>query len=103
GFERARSLDARNTKALWQLADVWMQQGRFDKAEEALRAGLAQKADRSSFLLKLGECQIELKRYAEAERSLREALSANAELAGPHYNLALVREAAGDLAGAEAE
>jgi len=103
GFESSRALDPRNTKALWQLADIWMQQGRFEKAEAALKEGLRQKADRPSFLLKLGECEIEMKRYAEAERALGEALSAKPDLAGAHYNLALAREAAGDVRGAEAE
>ena len=44
-----------------------------------------------------------MKRYGEAERALGEALSAKPDLAGAHYNLALAREAAGDLRGAEAE
>ena len=103
GFERSRVLDPRNTKALWQLADIWMQQGRFEKAEAALKEGLRLKADRPSFLLKLGECDIEMKRYAEAERVLGEAVTAKPDLAGAHYNLALAREAAGDLRGAEAQ
>jgi tetratricopeptide (TPR) repeat protein len=80
-----------------------MRQGRFEKAEAALKEGLRLKADRPSFLLKLGECDIEMKRYAEAERVLGEAVTAKPDLAGAHYNLALAREAAGDLRGAEAQ
>src|SRR5579862_9831486 len=61
GFEHARSLDAHNTKAMWQLADVWMRRGKFDQAEAVLKAGLGEKGDRPSFLVKLGECHIEMK------------------------------------------
>jgi len=103
GFLRLRTLDPRASRALWQLAEIWMQQGRFDRALPALRAGLAQGADRPAFLQKLGECLIEMKRLAEAESTLREALAARATLTGAHFNLALVREAQGDGPGAIAE
>jgi uncharacterized protein HemY len=66
-----------------------MQQGELEKAEAALKEALAQKIDRPSFLLKLGECYIEMKRYGEAETVLREALAAKPDLATAHYNLAI--------------
>src|SRR5262249_35845342 len=100
GFERVRQLDPRGSQALWQLADLWMQQGRFDRAEAVLQEALSRKVDRPAFLLELGEWYIELKRYDEAARLLAEALTLRPEQASAHFDLARVHEARGDAAAA---
>ena len=68
GFERARELDPRNGKVLWQLADLAMRKGEPAKAEAVIQDALASKVDEHRFLLKLGESYIEAKRYDEAEQ-----------------------------------
>ncbi len=100
GFGRAQQLDPRATKPLWQLADLDMRRGRFAEAEKVLEEGLARKVDRPSFLLKLGECYLEMKRWDDAEKRLRAALALRPDLAGVHYNLALVHEGRNELAAA---
>ena len=45
GFERARELDPRNGKVLWQLADLWMRQGEPGRAEAIVTDALARKVD----------------------------------------------------------
>lgn len=103
GFQRVLQLDPRSTRARWQLADIWMQRGDFARARTALDEALREKVDRPTFLTKLGECDIELKRYDEAERELREALAGKSDESMAHYDLALVAEARHDPARAIAE
>ncbi len=102
-FERARRQDPRRGKTIWQLADIGMQRGRLDRAEALLKEGLTLKADRPSLLLKLGECYIEMKRYPEARDRVREALQEKPDLAGAHYDMALIHEAGGETEKAIAE
>lgn len=102
GFERARTLDPRDGKPRWHLADIWMRRGEFDRARSFLEETLSLPVDRPSFLLKLGECLIELSRLEEAEARLRPALAARPQLARAHYDLGLVHEARGDLPAARA-
>ena len=54
-------------------------------------------------LTKLGECDIELKRYDDAERSLLEALKGKPDEPRAHYDLGLIHEARGEPAKAIAE
>src|SRR5262249_39433928 len=75
----------------------------FTRAEAALRRALADNVERPAFQTKLGECYIELKRYDDAERSLRDALNAKADQPMAHYDLGLIFEARGDAAKAMAE
>ena len=103
GFERAVALDPRNGKALFQLADLAMRRGDFTQAEGSLTRALAHEVDRPPFLVKLGECYIELKRWDDAERALRAALAERGDIERAHYDLALVLEARGDTPGAIAE
>ncbi|MGH9329509.1 MAG: tetratricopeptide repeat protein, partial [Vicinamibacterales bacterium] len=103
GFERAVALDPRNGRAQFQLADLAMRRGDFLAASAALTQALALNVDRPPFLVKLGECYIELKRWDEADRALRAALAERADLERAHYDLGLVLEARGDTAGAIAE
>jgi choline-sulfatase len=103
GFERVHALDPRETRSLWHLADIAIQKGRFDQAEALLTEGLAKKGDRPLFLLKLGECYVEMKRPAEAEAALSEAGKARPGLPDLHYQLGRLQEARGDLGRAHAE
>lgn len=56
-----------------------------------------------AFLTKLGECYIELRRYEDAERSLRDALGEKADEPMAHYDLGLVYEARSEPAAAISE
>jgi tetratricopeptide (TPR) repeat protein len=100
GFERARELDPKNGKVLWQLADLLMRQGEPQKAEAVIQDALARKVDEPRFLLKLGESQIEAKQLTEAEQSLKAALQKKPDLDLANFNLGLVYEDTGrtDLA-----
>ena len=64
---------------------------------------MADNVERPAFQTKLGECYIELKRYDDAERSLREALNTKADAPMAHYDLGLVFESRGDATQAIAE
>ena len=68
GFERVLGMNARSTKAEWQLADLAARKRDFARAEQLLTHALTQSVDRPPFLLKLAEAQIELTRFDEAER-----------------------------------
>jgi arylsulfatase A-like enzyme/lipopolysaccharide biosynthesis regulator YciM len=103
GFERAVALDPRNGRAQFQLGDLAMRRGDFRAAEATLRQALTLNVERPPFLVKLGECYIELKRWDEAKRALRAALAERGDLERAHYDLGLVLEARGDTAGAIAE
>ena len=95
GFERARALDPKNGKVLWQLADLLLRQGEPEKAEAVAKDALARKVDEHRFLLKLGESQIEAKQYDEAEKSLKAALQKKPDLDTARFNLGLVYEEKG--------
>jgi tetratricopeptide (TPR) repeat protein len=98
GFERVRALDPKSGKTDWQIADIQMQRGNHAVAVSVLEAALKdKKVDRPSFLIKLGEAEIEQRRYADAERHLREALAARPDAALVHYDLGLIAEAQGDM------
>jgi arylsulfatase A-like enzyme/lipopolysaccharide biosynthesis regulator YciM len=104
GFERAGVLDPKSGKADWQMADILMQRGDYAHAAAILETALRdKKVDRPSFLIKLAEADIEQRRYDEAERSLREAISARPDAPMGHYDIGLVAEARGDLNRATAE
>jgi tetratricopeptide (TPR) repeat protein len=79
-----------------------MRRGEFEHARSILEESLTFPVDRPPFLLKLGECLIELFRLDEAEARLRQALAARPHLARAHYDLGLVHEARGNLAAARA-
>jgi tetratricopeptide (TPR) repeat protein len=96
GFERARELDPRNGKVLFNLADISMRQGRTADADAIIRDALARHVDEHRFLLKLGENHIIAKQYDEAERALTEALQKKPDLATARFNLGLVYEGKGD-------
>ena len=80
-----------------------MRRGDFSQAEGSLTRALALEVDRPPFLVKLGECYIEMKRWNDAERALRAALAERGDIERAHYDLALVLEARGDTPGAIAE
>ncbi|MBI1875514.1 MAG: sulfatase-like hydrolase/transferase [Acidobacteria bacterium] len=103
GFERARQLDPRSGTAELELADIAMQKREFEVAAALLTKGLEQSANVPAYLVKLGECQIELKRYDEAEKRLREALEANPKIERAHYDLGVLYEARGSTDKAAAE
>jgi arylsulfatase A-like enzyme/Tfp pilus assembly protein PilF len=102
-FERALGLDPHGTKSAWQLAELLMGRGQFGRAESVLERAVADALDPPAFLTKIAECQIELRRYDEAERRLREALQEKPDQAGAHYDLGLIYEARGDGSRAIAE
>ena len=97
GFERARELDPRNGKVLWQLADLWMRKGDSARAEAIITDALERKVDEPRLLLKLGESRIEAKRFDEAERALKAALEKKPGLALAHFDLGLVYEGKGQI------
>jgi tetratricopeptide (TPR) repeat protein len=80
-----------------------MRERRFDAAAAILRDALAKEVDRERFLLKLAECELELKRLDEAEQALREAIAKQPTLETAHFNLGLVHEERGELEQAIAE
>jgi tetratricopeptide (TPR) repeat protein len=57
-------------------------------------------ADRPAFLMKLGESQIQLGKFEEAEKNLREALRAKPDLPMANYDLGVLHEARGNAAAA---
>jgi tetratricopeptide (TPR) repeat protein len=97
GFERARELDPRTGKVLWQLADLWMRKGDFARVEAIVADGLERKVDEPRLLQKLGESRIEAKRFDEAERALVAALEKKPGLALAHFDLGLVYEGKGQF------
>jgi tetratricopeptide (TPR) repeat protein len=100
GFERARSLDPRNGKVLWHLADIYLRKHQPEKAEAVVKDALARGVDQDWFFLKMGESQMEAKRFDDAERSLKAAIAKRPDLASAHFDLGLVYEQKGavDLA-----
>ncbi len=88
---------------LWELADIRMNQKRFDEAERTLTEAQALEVDQPKFRLRLGECFVQMERYADAERALSKALEERPGLPGAHFRLALAHEARGQLARAAAE
>jgi arylsulfatase A-like enzyme/predicted Zn-dependent protease len=102
GFERTQQLDPRSGRAHFQIADILMQRGEPAKALEVLSKGLTLDVDRAPFLVKLGEAYLELKRYDEADKVLREAVQLRPDVPRGQYNLALVQEQRGNAAGARA-
>jgi arylsulfatase A-like enzyme/tetratricopeptide (TPR) repeat protein len=102
GFARARELDPRDGKPRWQLADLWMQRGEYERARSLLVESLALKVDRPAFLLKLAECLIELDRPREAVAHLDEVIRLRPRMPRAHYDLGLALEALGDTTAARA-
>jgi tetratricopeptide (TPR) repeat protein len=80
-----------------------MREGQWAKAETLLKDAVARKVEEERFLLKLGECYIEMKRPHAAEEALRRALTLRPQLEAAHFNLGLVYEDRGDLPRAMAE
>ena len=70
-----------------------MQERRFDQACAILEGSLAMQVDEPVFLLKLGECLLELGRVNEAERRIREALEERPHQPRANYALGLALEA----------
>jgi len=103
GFQRVLELSPRDAKSQYQLADIWMQRKEFVRAEAALRRAVAAGIETAVFLTKLGECDIELHRYDEAERNLRDALKNKEDEPLAHYDLGLVYEARREQGKAIAE
>jgi choline-sulfatase len=97
GFERARALDPRNGKVLWHLADIYLRKKEPAKAEAVVEDALSRGVDQDWFLLKMGESQIEARRFNDAERSLRSAAAKRPDLASVYFDLGLVYEATGDV------
>jgi len=102
-FQQALTLDPHNTKSAWQLADIWIGRREFVKAEAVLKRAVIDAIDRPFYLKKLAECQIELKRYDEAELNLREALQENADDPAAHFDLGLIDQTRGESVRAAAE
>jgi choline-sulfatase len=103
GFERVLALNPRDWKSQFQLADVWMRRGEYARAAAALERNAANSVERPTFLTKLGECYIELKRYDAAQRALDEAVGIKHDAPMAHYDLGLVHEARGEAAKAVAD
>ena len=57
GLERARQLDPRNGRVLWQLADLFVRKGDPAQAEAVITDALTRKVEEHRFLLKLAESQ----------------------------------------------
>ena len=102
GFERRR---ARSTQR--QGAFPARRRGdaarRFHPGRGLAHPGAGARSRPPPFLVKLGECYIEMKRWNDAERALRAALAERGDIERAHYDLALVLEARGDTPGAIAE
>jgi arylsulfatase A-like enzyme/predicted Zn-dependent protease len=103
GFERVLTLSPRDWKSQYQLADIWMRRKDYARAATALERSAAGNIERPTFLTKLGECYIELKRYDEAERALAQAVALKSDALMAHYDLGLVHEARHEQAKAMAE
>jgi arylsulfatase A-like enzyme/predicted Zn-dependent protease len=100
GFQRVLALSPRDWKSTYQLADIWMRRGDFARAATALDTASRGDVEQATFLTKLGECNIELKRFDAAERALTEAVHVKADEPMAHYDLGLVHEARGEPAKA---
>jgi tetratricopeptide (TPR) repeat protein len=96
-------MNARSTKATWQLADIAARRRDFAGAEQLLTRALTQSVDRPPFLLKLAEAQIELAKIDAAEQHLQEALRLKPDLVMAHYDLGVLHEARHDEARAAEE
>jgi tetratricopeptide (TPR) repeat protein len=82
------------------MADLAMRRKDFARAIDLLKKGLTLDADRSAFLVKLGEAHLELKQYDAAQSALQDAIKTKGDQAMAHFNLALVYEARGNDAAA---
>jgi tetratricopeptide (TPR) repeat protein len=87
---------------LWQLADLDMRDGQFESAVARLQEAMKGEVERERFLLKLGECYIEMKRWPDAEKALAEAIVKKPKLETAHFNLGLVYEERGEVERAAA-
>ena len=102
-YTRVLALNPQDTRAQRQLADIWMARRDYAKAKAILEQMLAVREERAAVLTKLGECEIELEQYDQAERHLLVALQEKPVPPAAHYDLALVYEARGEPLKAMAE
>jgi len=81
-------------------AQVWLQQGRADRAEGELREALAEQPDDAMTHALLSLCLLQLERATEAEAEARAAVTAAPDYSVAHYAIAAALEAQGKLAEA---
>jgi tetratricopeptide (TPR) repeat protein len=100
GFRRLLDLDPRNSRALFMLAEIHSVRKDYTEAVELLNRAQETGAERAPTFNLMAECLIELDRLDEAEAAVRKAIELQGDLRTAHFNLALIREASGDPAGA---
>jgi tetratricopeptide (TPR) repeat protein len=102
GFRRVLDLAGEDSKATLAIADLEMERGDLAAAEKALAAAAN---DEATALIwnRLGEIQALDGRLDEALRSFATAMERNPDFSQPHFNLAVVHEDTGNLAGAREE
>ncbi len=105
GFKRMLDLDPRDTKPYIHLADIYQDRGDLEEATRQIQAAVAIDPESRYLRNRLGACYLALKRYAEAEKEIKLALSMERSqpLMNAHFNLALLHEARGEVEAAIAE
>jgi arylsulfatase A-like enzyme/Tfp pilus assembly protein PilF len=96
GYRRVLALAGQDSAATLAIADIEVDRGNLQAAEEILRHA-AQPGAPALFFNRLGEVQILAGRPGDARRNLRKAIESNPELSQPYFNLAILSEDDGDL------
>jgi arylsulfatase A-like enzyme/Tfp pilus assembly protein PilF len=99
GYRRVLALAGQDSTATLAIADIEVERGNLQAAEETLRKA-AQPGAPAHFFNRLGEVQTLANRPDAARRNLQKAIESNPELSQPYFNLAVLSEQAGDLQSA---
>jgi Flp pilus assembly protein TadD len=102
-LEAALKAEPRNFSALVAFARVEMERGAYDSAIARVAGALQQTPDNVDIVNLLGGLYLQHRDYKRAEEMFTQASTLNPKLWQPHRNLALVRMASKDDAGAIAE
>ncbi len=100
GFRRLLELSPHDVKAALPLVDIYEKAGRIDDAAAVLAEICEQPEPPPVAANRLGELRVLQGRGGEARALFERAIAANAEMAKPYYNLAVITEESGDLDGA---
>ena len=97
GFRRFIDLEPEDPRATLAIVDIYLARNLVDQAMAELERATQWEKPPAIVFSRLGELLVQTGRAEEAEERFRSALERNAELAQPHFNLAVLVEERGDL------